>query len=54
MKVLKPKQMLQRLPTALAHIKAGKPSKILLSIILLGKLFILCTEQKKFKKYMII
>ena len=32
-KILTPKQMLQRLPTALAHVKAGNNSKSLLNEI---------------------
>ena len=46
-----PKQMQQRLPIALAQVKAGNNSEILLNEI---KLFILCINQKKLlKKYAI-
>ena len=45
-KILTPKQMFQRLPIALAQVKAGNTSKNL------DKLYILCIEQKKLlKKY---
>ena len=48
-KILTPKQMLQRLPIALAQVKAGNSSESLL-----GKLFILCINQNKsLKKYTI-
>ena len=46
LKTLTPKQMLKRLPIALAQLKAGKISE---------KLYILCIEKNKLlKKYMII
>ena len=49
LKILTPKQMLQRLPIALAQVKAGNSSESLL-----GKLFILCINQNKsLKKYTI-
>ena len=49
LKMLIPKQMLQRLPIALAQVKAGNSSESLL-----GKLFILCINQNKsLKKYTI-
>ena len=49
LKILTPKQMLQRLPIALAQIKAGNNSENLL-----GKMFTLCINQKKLlKKYII-
>ena len=49
LKILTNKQMLQRLPIALAQVKAGNSSESLL-----GKLFILCTNQNKsLKKYTI-
>ena len=51
LKILTPKQMLQRLPIALAQLKAGNNSESLLNEI---KLFILCINQKKsLKKYTI-
>ena len=50
LKILTPKQMLQRLPIALAQIKAGNASENLLNE--LENLYILCIEQKKLlKKY---
>ena len=53
LKILIPKQMLQRLPIALAQIKAGNNSQSLLNEI--RKLFTLCINQKKLpKKYIII
>ena len=45
LKILTPKQMLQRLPIALAQIKAGKSSESLL--MKSGKVFILCISQNK-------
>ena len=49
LKILTSKQMLQRLPIALAQVKAGNSSESLL-----GKLFILCIDQNKsLKKYTI-
>ena len=49
LKILTPKQMLQRLPIALAQVKAGNNSENLLNEI---KLFIHCNNQKKLlKKY---
>ena len=52
-KILTPKQMLQRLPIALAQIKAGNNSQSLLNEI--SRLFTLCINQKKLpKKYIII
>ena len=52
LKVLTPKQMLQRLPIALAKIKAGNDSENLLNK--LSRLFILGVNQKKLpKKYII-
>ena len=52
LKVLTPKQMLQRLPIALAQIKAGNDSENLLNK--LSRLFILGVNQKKLpKKYVI-
>ena len=55
LKILTPKQMLQRLPIAFAQVKAGNNSESLLSeIVLLNKLFILCINQNKsLKKYTI-
>ena len=47
LKVLTPKQMLQRLPIALAQVKAGNNSESLLNEI---KLFILCINQNKSQK----
>ena len=48
LKVLTPKQMLQRLPVALAQIKAGNNSESIL------KLFTLCINQNELlKKYII-
>ena len=53
LKMLRPKQMLQRLPTALAQVKAGNNSESLLNKMS-NKLFILCINQKKSpKKYTI-
>ena len=52
LEILIAKQMLQRLPIALVQVKAGKNSENLLNKS--GKLFIICTSQKKFlKKYTI-
>ena len=53
-KILTPKQMLQRLPIALAQVKAGNNSGNLLNQIRFFqiKLFIHCINQKKLlKKY---
>ena len=47
--MLSPKQILQRLPTALAQVKAGNTSENLLNKIV--KTFILCIENKLLKKY---
>ena len=48
LKISTPKQMFQKLPMALAQVKAGNNSESLL------KLFILCINQKKLlKKYTI-
>ena len=47
LKILTPKQMLQRLPIALAQVKAGNNSENLLNEI---KLFILCINQNKSQK----
>ena len=53
LKILTPKQMLQRLPIALAQVKAGNNSESLLNEIR-QKLFILCISQNKSpKKYTI-
>ena len=50
LKILSPKQMLQRLPIALAQAKAGNASENLL--IDIDRLYIFCTEKKKLlKKY---
>ena len=50
LKMLTPKQMLQRLPIALAQVKAGNNSKIYQ--MKYDKLFIHCISQKKLlKKY---
>ena len=52
LKILTPKQILQRLPIALAQIKAGNNSENLLNEV--RKLFILCVNQKKsLKRYII-
>ena len=48
LKVLTPKQMLQRLPIALAQVKASNNSESLLNEI--SKLFILCISLKKLPK----
>ena len=48
LKILTPKQMLQRLPVALAQVKAGNNSETLLNES--GKLFILCINQNKSQK----
>ena len=54
LKILTPKQMLQRLPMALAQVKAGNNSEILLNFIKLGKLFIICiSRNKSLEKYAI-
>ena len=53
LKVLKSKQLLQRLPIALAQVKTGNNSQKPYQMKL-GKLFILCKNQKKsLKKYRI-
>ena len=53
LKILTSKQMLQRLPIALAQVKVGNTSEDLLNER--EKLYILCIEQKKLlKKYTII
>ena len=50
MKILTPKQMLQRLPITLAKVKAGNTSENLLNEI--RQIYILCIDQKKLlKKY---
>ena len=50
LKILTPKQMLQRLPVALAQVKAGNNLESLL--MKFGKLFIFCINQNKsLKKY---
>ena len=52
LKILTPKQMLQRLPIALAQVKASNNSESLLNEI--SKLFIFCISQKEsLKKYTI-
>ena len=52
LQILTPKQMLQRLPIALARVKAGNNSENLLNEI--RKLFILCiSRNKSLKKYTI-
>ena len=52
LKILTPKQMLQRLPMALAQIKVGIIQKVY--CMKSGRLFILCINQKKLpKKYII-
>ena len=52
LKILTPKQMLQRLSIALSQVKVGNNSEIFL--IKLGELFILCISQKEsLKKYRI-
>ena len=48
LKILTPKQMLQRLPIPLAPVKAGNNLESLLNEI--RQLFILCISQKKKKK----
>ena len=48
LKILTPKQMLQRLPIALAQVKAGNNPETLLNES--GKLFILCINQNKSRK----
>ena len=53
LKILTPKQMLQRLPIALAQVKACNNSESLLNEI--TQLFILCISQNKsLKRYTII
>ena len=50
LKILTPKQMFQRLPIALAQVKAGNNSESLLNEV--RQLFTLCINQKKsLKKY---
>ena len=50
LKILTPKQLLQRLPIALGQVKAGNNSENLLNEI--RQLFIFCINQKKsLKKY---
>ena len=50
LKILSPKQILQRFPIALAQVKAGNTSENLITKS--DKLFILCIEKKKLlKKY---
>ena len=50
LKILTPKQMLQRLPISLAKVKAGNTSENLLNEI--RQIYILCIDQKKLlKKY---
>ena len=52
LKILTPKQMLQRLPIALAQVKAGNNSESLLNEI--EQIVILCINQSKsLKKYTI-
>ena len=52
LKILTPKQILQRLPIALAQVKAGNNSEVYW--MKSGKLFILCINQNKsLKKYTI-
>ena len=46
--ILTPKQMLQRLPIATAHVKTGNTRKIYERKS--GKLFILCISQRKLLK----
>ena len=48
LKILTPKKMLQRLPIALAKIKAGNNSENLL--MRSGRYYILCINQKKLLK----
>ena len=53
LKILVPKEMLQRLPVALAQVKAGNASEKLLNEI--RQICILCIEKKKLlKKYITI
>ena len=53
LKILTPKQMLQRLPIVLAQVNAGNASDNLL--IKSDKLYTLCIKQKKLlKKYLMI
>ena len=52
LKILTPKQMLQRLPIAHAQVKAGNNSENLL--MKSEKIFILCISQKKLLKKCII
>ena len=54
LKILTPKQTLQRLPITLAQVKVGNNSENLLNANLFIKLFIKCVNQKKLlKKYTI-
>ena len=52
LKILTPKQMLQRLPTALPRVKAANNSESLLNEKFKSKMFILCISQNEsLKKY---
>ena len=51
LKILTPKQILQRLPIALSQVKAGNTSENLLTKS--GKSYILCIKQKKLLKWCI-
>ena len=53
MKILTPKQMLQRLPIAFAQVKAGYTSEKILNEIS-QIIYILCIEQNKVLKMYII
>ena len=55
LKILTPKEMLQRLPISLAQVKAGSNSESLLNEIrqIVFYLFVSIKKKKKLKKYMI-
>ena len=55
LKILTPKEMLQRLPISLAQVKAGSNSESLLNEIrqIVFYLFVSKKKKKKLKKYMI-
>ena len=55
LKILTPKEMLQRVPISLAQVKAGSNSESLLNEIrqIVFYLFVSIKKKKKLKKYMI-
>ena len=55
LKILTPKQMLQRLPIALAQVRAGKATHLKIYQMKSDKYYILCIKKKKLiKKYIAI